>query len=158
MPLLLIMLFILQVSAARTNVQVKNNINAGSGTIEVRPRIDSLSTQPQARPPSILDDTDKYDFSRAGSIGGHSARPASIIEEQEVKFHDRIRTFSLFINRSSYCRAKPQCQLLLALMVLNVDQKPPMQTEILKGNPVFHLQWMRNSAVNQTIRYSCTGM
>ena len=155
----LLLVYIFQISAA--NVQVQDNTNTGSSTVEARPRIDSLSTQPQARPPSILDDTDKYDFSRAGSIGGHGARPASIIEEQEVNFHECILSPYFLADLHTANRAKPQCQLLLVLMALNVDQKPLMlkcQAEMLKGNPVSHLQWTKNTAVNQTIRYSCTGV
>ena len=75
----------MQISGAGLDQRVATSTELS--TVDSRQRIDSLSKQPQARPPSIFDDTEKYDFSRAESIGSRGARPASIIEEQEVSFH-----------------------------------------------------------------------
>ena len=61
--------------------KVAIDTSTDSTTAEIRQRIDSLSTEPQARPHSIFGEIDGYDFNRAGSV---SARPPSIIEEQGV--------------------------------------------------------------------------
>ena len=54
---------------------------SSSDTTDARRRIDSLSAQPQARPPSFVDEKLDIEINRACSFTG--ARPASIIEQSD---------------------------------------------------------------------------
>lgn len=65
---------------------LQHNIASDHNTAtEARSRIDSLNSQPQARPSSYIDETTSvgHEINRTCSFGG--ARPASIIEEVDLQ-------------------------------------------------------------------------
>lgn len=108
---------------------------SSSDTTDARQRIDSHSAQPQARPPSIVDEKLDPEINRAGSFAG--ARPPSIIEQSDLQDGVSKITYSFLYSKTyasiSYCCIEPH-ESSLAIIILDKDKvhvKYPILYEIV---------------------------